>query len=363
MITLVLALVGVGIGMVLVTMFRPKPIIRSIQRETVYVDIVRLEELHPQARLVADMNKMASGMLITKEFQTPAVDSQVGAQAAMPEGISAEVAGKVREAMSVQVLGEADKALTLWEKDRKKSLSVRLAWNRKNMMSRAQDAIWFNKNDIYNRAGDQLMDVERKYGFNMLNKRLVKKELEIASDIHGYKPPDIPLRLETVQEELNALGKQYIGEQQTIDAWMLGEIDRVRSETMADVNSSLSRERVRSTVAIQADVQKARARISSRLESVNSAKPKRLLVLPDVATDVIVRVRPVLVRKDVGKIDMSGLTKSTLDIQKRIRDDVRSVVMDEAKSMGVKVVFDRSQAVGAKDMTADFAQLINNNVW
>lgn len=363
MITFVLTLLGVGIGMVIVTVFRPKPIILSIQKETVYVNMASLERLHPQARLVADMNKMVSGMSISKGFQMPAVDSQVEAQVAMPEGISAEVADKARVAMSVQVLGEADKALTLWEQDRKKSLSVRLAWNRKNMMSRAQDAIWFNKNDIYNRAGDQLMDVERKYGFNMLNKRLVVKQLELASDIHGYKPPDIPLRLETVQKELSALGKQYIGEQKTIDAWMQDEIERVRSETMADVNSSLSRERVRSTVAIQADVQKARARISSRLESVNSAKPKRLLVLPDVATDVIVRVRPALVRKDVQKIDMSGLTKSSLDIRKRIRDDVRALVTDEAKSMGVKVVFERSHAVGARDMTAQFAQLIQNNVW
>jgi len=360
---LILTMVGLLIGVGLFIVSQPKPVIKSIHRETVYVDISRLEELHPQARLVSDMNKMAAGMSLGEEFKTPGVDSRVDAQNAMPEGISTEVADKARQAMSVQVLGEADKALTLWEQDRKKSLNVRLAWNRKNMMSRAQDAIWFNKNDIYARAGDQLMDVERKYGFNMLNLRLVTKELELASDIHGYKPPEIPPKLEKVQAELSALGKQYLGEQKTIDAWMQDEIERVRSETMADVNSSLSRERVRSTVAIQSDVQKARARISNRLESVNSAKPKHLVVLPDVATDVIVRVRPALVRKDVQRIDVSGMAKSIIDIRKRVRDDVRTVVTEEAKSMGVRVVFDRSQAVGARDMTADFAQIIRNNVW
>lgn len=361
---MILAMVGLVIGVALVIVSRPvKTITRNLVTVTVYVNAAALERLHPQARLLSDLKNISTGMSLGKGFQTESVDSRIENQDTMSNGISADVADKAREAMSVKVLGEADKALTLWEQDRKKSLSVRLAWNRKNMMSRAQDALWFNKNDIYGRAGDQLMEVERKYGFDMLNRRLSVKELELGSDIHGYKPPEVPLKLEKIQENLSAMGKQYLGEQQTIEAWMQDEIERVRSETMADVNSSLSRERVRSTVAIQADVQKARARISSRLESVNSVKSKRLLVLPDAATDVMVRVRPALVREDVRVIDTSGLTKSSVAIRKRIREDVRAAVLDEAASMGVRVVFERSQAVGAKDMTADFARIIRNSVW
>ena len=362
--TLVLALIGLMIGIAVVYLARPKPAFQKrIVIETVYVDINRLEKLHPKAKILDDLNRLTAKVASQKSLQFAEKNAISDKQEMLPGNVSADVEDKARDAMTTQVLGNADKALSLWEQDRKKALNIRLAWNRKNMMSRAQDAIWFNKNDIFTKAGDQQRDVEIKYGLNLLNYRTAIKELENGSDIHGYKPVEIPPKLDKLKKELDSVGKQYLAEKHSVDTWMQDEIDRVSNETLADVNSTLSKERVRTTVAIQTDITKARSRISSRLESVNSARQKRPLVIPDVASDTIVMVRPALVRKNIGGIDTRGLIKSSAGIRRKIREEVISAVSDEAQNMGVRVVFDRYNQTNVRDLTDVFARYIRNNVW
>lgn len=362
--TLILALFGVGVGIFLLLLFRPEPVkVPVVFRKTVYVDLNALERLHPQTELIADLNSLAAEVAAKGDLGMQPVNAKVESTRVMPAGISQEVSDQARNAMSANVLAEADRALDSWEQDRRNALDVRLAWSRKNMLNKARDAVRASKNDVYGSAGDQLLAVEGKYGLTLMNRRLQIRELELGSDLHGYHPPEIPPKLEQIRDQLQSLSKQYLGQKETVGDWMSTQISRIQSETNAGIDSTLSQERANSVTAIQTDVKNARERISSRLETINGAKSKRLVILPDAASDVIVRVRPELIKKDTKKIDIAALLKSREDIRKQIRNEIVSAVTDEADILNVRVVFSKAEAGSAEDLTEHFAGVVRRSVW
>lgn len=359
-----LIVIGITTCVVLVVKSGRKPaVVIKPGLETVYVDLDKLSLIYPSSALLSDLSKEVSSL--SNRDHSVVGDSKTKAvyPGKLPDGVSAEVADKLRKDMSDRILGDADDALTRWEQDRKKVLNVRLAWNRRNMMTRASDAILFNKNDIYEQSAIRAKDIELKYGLNLLNLRIGQHELQNGLDILGYKPPEVPPKLTRITNDLGRLTALYEDDKEGIAAGTNDEIARVRSETLADVNSSLSREKVRATVAIQSDVEKAKAQIADRLTMVTYNKPKRPLVIPDVAGEALAGIRPEIATAIPSKIDVSGLVESSERLRSGIRREVRRFVIDEAQIMGVKVVFDNNAAGRFRDMTPEFLRIIRSRVW
>lgn len=354
---------GLVIGLALVYFTKPKTVTTSKPvPETVFVDLNRLISLHPNYLMLDELEKIKNAISVHKtDFGGLEYISSI--PPALSEAQSVDVTEETRQNMSDMVLNSADRALSAWETDRKKAVGVRLDWSKKNMLARARDDIWAKKNEIYASSGDKKLDIETRYGLDLVNYRLAIRELELGNNLHGYEPPEIPPRLSNMRTSYDTLNNKYLEEHHKADSWTISEIDKIGTQALADANSVIARRQERSNEVIQSDIASARNRISERLESVNTVQLKRLYVISGVDSEPRAVVTPIVPQKKLGAKGAFDSASLTGEILKQIRADLASVVLEEAQQTGVKVVFNRSEETNVRDATQTFYNFISSSVW
>jgi len=309
---------------------RPRP------AAVVYVDKAELSRLHPGWKALSDMKAVLSGEAVADHTSMRPIDGTRVSRAVAPGRSRSELAAKAAE--------DASEALDALEAHKYRALQARCDAMRAQLLRSAETSWKSEAREIERAAAAEAKAIDQTYGSDLVNARMKVFAARAAADISkksagAADKEAVVQRLDDAEEQLAKLEAANSAAKKRIMGEAQAKIDALRKDARDRVAQQVDAYEVGQRRLIAQDIASARAEIASELGPSST---------------------PVLFA--VESNDEADLSAAISALQVRIDDDVTSMVLDLASSLGLHVVFDRSGR-STKDATGSFAALIKKRGW
>ncbi|MCL5103952.1 MAG: hypothetical protein M1133_07555 [Armatimonadetes bacterium] len=326
---------------------------------TVFVDVGRLVNMHPDWGALATMRSTVTGIRQVSR----AGYSVVRKPASLVVRQRSDAADRaLRSSLEEATVRRADEALRQLEMEQRRSLQARLDASRASIGANAESDLRVRERQIEDEAASEASSVTQKHRRNLLEAQIRADALHVAAGgSPGLDTVAIKLKEQQAQSELNTLRAVYDAETDRVNADAKAKIEMLRQGMNEKIDSTLNEYGSVEAKDIETRAASARSQILNDMNAFG-AFPSMLGAgarkdgrhpkgVPDIA-----------VSKRVCVGDMCYWQADSEALEARIRSDVRRAVLKMAEETGVKVVFVPS-GTALPDATREFVDLMRTRGW
>lgn len=331
---------------------------QPISRKVVYVDLDALARMHPAWQAVtitgSAINDAGAGSL---KISGPLMAKKtVHFKAHIPDTDPA-----IRQQLVSEAIRVSDDAMMKLENAQLEAADMRLRQRRETMEKSVEAEVMASVREINEKAYGDVEQIARKHCSDKINAELKVAALKLQSGKPGIDDKSNAAKLESAEADLMRINGECSDETNGV----LGQAKTQTASLWANAAS-------RTDAALLIIESSERRKIKNRAAASRNEILRELLSLYD-ADSSIAAMRPSgrwsadmnlsrVALASPGRMDIGKWYAQNSQLQKRIRQNIKSAVSKMAMTQGVRVVFSRVSN-NIPDQTKRFARLMSERAW